>query len=457
MRASTVAFCTLTALIIQELPKHASATTDPPTGDKGSAENKWRDATQENQTNLIDPIAYPERLSIEGWSKTPVDTSVHDIIQGESTVPFENLERSTHAVSIASLSALPEFSSTDRRIDAHQVPGPSHEDHVAHVELAQVTVIDEVDDSGEPPVNPEENDPDNSSDQETDDVSDPTSPQTPPSEDDIRDQSDDASQGGGITQPNSLPTLQIDPGPSQQELETLDSDLQNVEQSIDFSTIRRSSPALTIMVPSGFGVDNNTVFLTSTFQEETRFSNESDGAIGLGIGLGDARRAVGVEVSYTVASFGGSRDFGTGGFNLRIHRRITDNLSASVGWRGIITTGEVDFKDSIYGAVTQVFHTRESLDRPFSRIALTAGVGSGQFRTEEDVFDGDGGVGAFGSLAIRVVQPVSLITEWTGQDLAVGLSIAPFKNRNFVITPAVRDLAGGGDDPRFVLGAGLTF
>jgi hypothetical protein len=50
-----------------------------------------------------------------------------------------------------------------------------------------------------------------------------------------------------------------------------------------------------------------------------------------------------------------------------------------------------------------------------------------------------------------------LLAEWTGQDLAVGLSIAPFKNFPFVITPAVRDVTGSGYAPRFVLGAGVSF
>ena len=53
--------------------------------------------------------------------------------------------------------------------------------------------------------------------------------------------------------------------------------------------------------------------------------------------------------------------------------------------------------------------------------------------------------------------PVSFITEWTGQDLALGLSIAPFKNIPLTITPALRDVAGAGDGARFVVGTGMAF
>jgi hypothetical protein len=63
----------------------------------------------------------------------------------------------------------------------------------------------------------------------------------------------------------------------------------------------------------------------------------------------------------------------------------------------------------------------------------------------------------FGNVAVRVAQPVSLIAEWSGQDLGVGVSVAPFKNIPLVITPAVRDIVGAGDGPRFVLGTGFAF
>jgi hypothetical protein len=233
--------------------------------------------------------------------------------------------------------------------------------------------------------------------------------------------------------------------------------LENLENLANRPDGDRSAPALTIVNPSGFGVDNGTFFLSGTFQSETRYSNTSDGAIGFGVGLGDAREAVGLELSYTVASFGGSRDFGTGGFNLKLHRQFSDTFAGAVGWNGFITTGDVDFEDSAYAVLTKIFELSEDINDPFSRIAFTVGFGGGQFRTEDDVEDGDPNVNVFGSMAIRIAEPVSLITEWSGQDLGIGLSIAPFRDVNLTITPAVRDITGAGDEARFVLGAGITF
>jgi hypothetical protein len=83
-------------------------------------------------------------------------------------------------------------------------------------------------------------------------------------------------------------------------------------------------------------------------------------------------------------------------------------------------------------------------------------VGDGQFRSSGAEAAEENNVNVFGNVAVRVARPVSFIAEWTGRDLGLGLSIAPFKNIPFVITPAVRDVVGAGDGARFVLGAGTA-
>jgi hypothetical protein len=246
--------------------------------------------------------------------------------------------------------------------------------------------------------------------------------------------------------------------PTAEQIQEVQTRLQALQGTAIFGDIFQGSPGITIANPSGFGADNNTVFISGSYQLETRGTDDDDGGVGLGVGFGDAVRAVGVEVSYTFASFGGSRDFGSGGFNLKVHRRLPQDFAVAIGYNGLINIGdENDFRDSPYGVVTKVFRTRDNINQPFSRIAVSAGLGSGQFRSAEDIEDGEDGVNPFGSVAIRIARPVSFITEWTGQDLALGFSIAPFRNFNLVITPALRDVAGAGDEARFVLGVGTSF
>jgi hypothetical protein len=254
---------------------------------------------------------------------------------------------------------------------------------------------------------------------------------------------------GQNIQPNTTtPCLEVD------GLRTQLREVEKIKNNDEF----QASPGLSISIPTGFGADNNTGFVSATYQQRTRFSNVSDGAVGVGIGLGDARKAVGVELSYTAASFGGSRDFGGGGFNVKVHRQLADDLAVAAGWNGFVNIGgRNDFENSVYGTATKIFRTRDDINKPFSRVAVTAGIGNGQFRSENAVARDSDGVGVFGNVAVRVVQPVSLIAEWSGQDLGVGVSFVPFKNLPFVITPAVRDITGAGDGPRFVLGTGVAF
>lgn len=247
--------------------------------------------------------------------------------------------------------------------------------------------------------------------------------------------------------------------PDPQTIEIIEKQVQDLEENAVVEDIVEASPSLTIFNPTGYGADRNTGYISATYQSRTRFVENDDGAVAIGFGFGDARELVGVEVSYTLASvFGENRDFGTGGFNVKVHREFPDDWAVAAGWNGVVFLGEDDgVEDSIYGTVTKVIRTRESIASPFSRVALTAGVGNGQFRSEEALEDDENSVNVFGSVAVRVAKPVSIIAEWTGQDLAVGASIAPFKNIPFVITPAVRDITGAGDGARFVLGAGLGF
>jgi hypothetical protein len=234
------------------------------------------------------------------------------------------------------------------------------------------------------------------------------------------------------------------------------------------------SPGMTIFNPSAFGADNNTVFLSGSYQSRTRFTNTSDGELGLGIGLGDASSFLGAELSYTINSFGRSQGFGSGAFNAKVHKKLSDDFSLALGWNqfaqvrfGNGTAGAnlpFDYpKNSYYAAATKVFATTDNIDSFLSRIALTAGVGGGTFLSEGELQNAiiagrdPSGLGVFGSAGFRIAKPLSAVVEWTGQDLAAGLSFVPFEGFPLVISPSFRDITGAGNGSRFVLGTGLAY
>ena len=219
----------------------------------------------------------------------------------------------------------------------------------------------------------------------------------------------------------------------------------------------RISPSVSIGTPSAYGKSWRSASVGLGLQARTRFSNLADGGFGMGIGFGNGYETVGLDVGIGVADLLGdtARD---GSISFKLHRRLPDDFAVAVGVNHAIRWGETDGGSSVYGVVTKMFRLREKVTDPLSRLYVSAGVGSGQFRSESQIQEDIDSLGVFGSVTLQVVPQANAIAEWTGQDLTLGLSVAPFQNLPLVITPAVTDITGNaGDGSRFILGIGYGF
>ncbi len=217
----------------------------------------------------------------------------------------------------------------------------------------------------------------------------------------------------------------------------------------------RYSPSITLLTPSAYGKSWGQVSVGGSFQSRTRYGSESDAAIGFGFGLGNARKAVGLDVGVGIGDVSG---FQRGSVGLKLHRQFGNQLAIAVGVNNALTWGTIDGGISPYGVVTKGFRLREETSMPFSQLYVSAGAGTGRYRSEDDVINNRNSVGAFGSVAVRVMEPMNFIAEWSGQDLTLGLSILPFRRLPLVFSPAVTDVTGtAGDGPRFTFGIGLGF
>lgn len=218
-----------------------------------------------------------------------------------------------------------------------------------------------------------------------------------------------------------------------------------------------ASPGVSIMNPSGYGSSWGRAGVGLGLQERTRFTEDADGVMGLGLGFGNPAKTVGVGLGITVTDLW-EQPFADGTVSLKLHRRLPYDMSVGAGVQGLVRWGSTDGGRSAYGVVTKRFIFDRDPSQLFNQLHVSVGVGSGQFRSEDDINNDEGSVGVFGSMALRVNQPVSAIAEWTGQDMTVGLSIAPFRNIPVVISPALTDLTGtAGDGTRFILGVGYGF
>ena len=218
----------------------------------------------------------------------------------------------------------------------------------------------------------------------------------------------------------------------------------------------RASPSVTIINPSGYGASWGNAGIGFGFQERVRFQDDADGVIGLGFGLGNPQKNIGAQVGISLVDV--SSPFSDGAINLKLHRRLPQDFSVALGVQGLATFGNTDGGSSVFGVTTKRFKLRQDRSKPFSEIYTTVGVGGGQFRSESDINDGNETVGVFGSLAVKVLDPVGFVTEWTGQDLTIGVPLVPFRKLPMVIVPAVTDITGSaGDGTRFVFGFGYSF
>lgn len=244
--------------------------------------------------------------------------------------------------------------------------------------------------------------------------------------------------------------------PAEQEVAQLREQFR-IEPPTIVDTIRPTVPGggSSVGSPTAFGADWGDAFLGASFQARARNTSRSDGGVSFGFGLGDAERAVGLEVAVSVVDLLGDT-FEDGGVSLKLHRVLPNNFGVAVGVENATTWGSTDGGSSVYGVVSKIIPLRDDPAEPLSKLTLSLGLGGGRFRSESDVNDGNETVNVFGSVGLQALERVSLIADWTGQDLNLGASIVPF-NFPLIITPAIADVTGNaGDGARFILGVGYA-
>ncbi|MCT7993427.1 hypothetical protein [Laspinema olomoucense] len=237
----------------------------------------------------------------------------------------------------------------------------------------------------------------------------------------------------------------------QQRLQTL--------QQVPLQQIYLGAPGTSSNTPTAYGGRFGSVGVGFSYQQRTRYTDEGDGTTGLVMSFGDPQNVVGLDVGVTLLDLSSINDRGSfgerGSFNFKAHRAFPGDLAVAVGLENALIWGFSDADTSLYGVVSKRFRLSENSQDPFSRLSVSAGVGNGRFRTEDQVQDDEGSIGVFGSVAVQVIPPVSVFTEWTGQDLNIGASVLPFRNLPLVITPTLSDITGtAGDGTRFTLGVG---
>ncbi|MEM9949521.1 MAG: hypothetical protein AAF810_26110 [Cyanobacteria bacterium P01_D01_bin.36] len=216
-------------------------------------------------------------------------------------------------------------------------------------------------------------------------------------------------------------------------------------------------PGSGFLTPSAYGADWGDAFIGLAGVTAGRTDNKWDGSASVGVGFGDAVDNVGVELSLGIISLDGFAEDGTVGFKLHKVFPRANNLAVAAGWSNAISWGAAEnAEDTFYGVVTQRFDLQPGRE---NTLPLTAslGVGTGSFRSLGAIAADSNDPNVFGSLGLRVIPELSIVSGWTGSALGLGVSAAPF-DFPLVVTAGVSDVTDNTrTGPRFNASLGYSF
>lgn len=218
----------------------------------------------------------------------------------------------------------------------------------------------------------------------------------------------------------------------------------------------RGAPGTSSGSPMAFGPSWRDAFVGGGIQQ-TRGHGNTDGSVSGGFGLGNAHDAIGLEVIVTSLSTFRSAFGDKTAFSFKAHRMVSGSAAIAVGVENAFVAGgyKTDGTSSVYVVASKVIGLSSS-NGYFKALTVSGGIGNGRFRFQKDVLNDKKTVNAFGSAGLLIVDQLSAIADWTGQDLTLGASIVPFKKFPFILTPALADVTGTASDKvRFIMGAGI--
>ncbi len=214
-----------------------------------------------------------------------------------------------------------------------------------------------------------------------------------------------------------------------------------------------AAPGLSIGSPIGFGASWGDVGVGVGGQTlGDNNSQDVDGSAALVLGLGDANKYVGLEAVVDVISL--RNDFGDdGAFALKLHTNLPGNAAFAVGVENVGRWGNAKAgTSSVYAVGTKFFNVGGM------PLAVNLGLGDNRFNDA-----GDTGANVFGGLALYVHPQFSLISDWTGNSLNLGVSAVPLRQIPLVITLGALNVTGEnvsaqfGDDTEFGGAIGYNF
>lgn len=214
----------------------------------------------------------------------------------------------------------------------------------------------------------------------------------------------------------------------------------SVDKSFAPSQASPPSPGSTIGVPSAYGASQGDGFMGFSGAVT---SDKEDAAATVGMGFGDPRKSVGFEVGLGLAGLFGD-NAGAGLIGFKLHRAVSRDTRVALGWANAIRWDVASAGNTVYGSVTHRLKLQPTNNKNQLPLTMTMGLGTGAYRSIGALDAGNNSPNLFGSLGLRIIPQVSVISSWTGSQLNLGTSLALFNNP-FVINLGITDVTGNRD------------
>lgn len=203
--------------------------------------------------------------------------------------------------------------------------------------------------------------------------------------------------------------------------------------------------ASSLFAPVGFGINLGTVFASLGLVDRWPGTNEADGSLTVGAGLGNGDKNMGFQATALIDSLGMRSDnhFGeNGSFSLKAFRWMGADTSLGIGVANVGRWGALrHISNSYYGSATHYFSFFPNGRFP---MAATFGVGSGAYySTTEAQSNRDCDMKPFGALSVSLIPQLSVVGDYTSDVWSAGLSAVPYLKFPFAVTAYATNLGGG--------------
>ena len=215
-----------------------------------------------------------------------------------------------------------------------------------------------------------------------------------------------------------------------------------------------TTPGASFGSPIAFGANLGDVFVGVGGTETLPGApDDYDGGALVGFGLGDAKRAIGAEITVGIVSV--QDEFGEdGNIGFKVHSMLTDTVSVAVGAENLGRFGDVEGTEtSHYLALAKAWKLRPGV--PENPLTLITNIGVGDNRFDDF---GEDSKGVFGSMAVYFTRQVGGILDWNGRQLNAGVSFVPFRSFPMNVTVGAANVTEeNNQDVQFSGSVGFSF